>query len=209
MGRFADSLARIEKVDNHALSMPDKVELRRKVLAEVQAPVFDGFAGSGEMFRRVWTEAPGYVGCDLRWFPQDPRPAFVADNRRVLRCFDLQAFGIFDLDAYGSPWEQAAIIAARRKVRPRERIGLCLTDGSNLKLKMGDAPKAMAWLAGLMPRAVGLAQSHDELVERAVSGLCRRMTSRPVHLWRARGKSAARVLYLGLVIEGLTEASHQ
>lgn len=203
MGRFSESLAKVEKVDNHARSMPDKTELRRLVLGEVNATVFDAFAGSGEMFRRVWKDAPGYTGCDLRWFPQDPRPAFVADNRRVLRCLDLEAFGIFDLDAYGSPWEQAAIIAARRKVAPAERIALCLTDGSNLKLKMGDAPKAMAWLAGLLPRAAGLAQSHEELVDRAITGLCRRMNCRPARMWRARGKSAARVLYVGIVLEGV------
>jgi hypothetical protein len=117
--RFAEALAaaHIEKVDNHPRAAGDKARLRELVLAAVGAPVFDAFAGSGEMFRRVWYKAPAYVGCDLRWFPDDPRPAFVADNRRVLRCLDLARLGVFDLDAYGSPCEQA-IIAARRSVKP-------------------------------------------------------------------------------------------
>jgi hypothetical protein len=206
MARFSDGLARIEKVDNHPRAAGDKARLRELVLAEVKAPVFDAFAGTGEMFRRVWHLAPGYVGCDLRWFPEDPRPAFAADNRRVLRAIDLGAFGIFDLDAYGSPWEQACIIAARRTVRPGERIGLCLTEGANLKLKMGGAPKAMAALCGMKASAVGLASSHDELISKAINGLARRMRCDLVRAWRARGKSAARVIYLGLVLEGQAPA---
>jgi hypothetical protein len=205
MARFSDKIAaaNIQKVDNHHRSAGDKALVRRNVLDAVNAPVFDAFAGAGEMFRRVWHDAPGYCGCDLRWFQDDPRLAFVADNRRVLRCIDLEPFGIFDLDSWGSPWEQAAIIAARRLVRPGERIGFCLTDGSNMKLKMGDAPKAFAYLAGLRAHSTGLASSHDELVDRALGGLCRKMKCKLIRAWRARGKSASRVLYFGLVLEGL------
>jgi len=128
MARFSDKIAaaNIQKVDNHHRSAGDKALVRRNVLEQVKAPVFDAFAGSGEMFRRVWHEAPAYCGCDLRWFQDDPRLAFVADNRRVLRCIDLEPFGIFDRDSWGSPWEQAAIIAARRLVKPGERVAAFL-----------------------------------------------------------------------------------
>lgn len=203
MGKFSDALGKVQKVDNHQRSMPDKTMLRQNVLDEVKAPVFDAFAGSGEMFRRVWHAAPGYVGCDLRWFPDDPRLAYVADNRRVLRCVDLNEFGIFDLDAYGSPWYQLAIIAARRAVKPGERIGFAITEGSSLKLKMGDAPKALSYFAKLQNRPPGLASSHDELINRAIRGLCEKMNCRLARAWRARGKTGAKVIYLGLVLEGL------
>jgi hypothetical protein len=53
-------------VDNHPRSAGDKARLRELVLAEVKASMFDAFAGWGEIFRRVWHNAPGYVGCDLR-----------------------------------------------------------------------------------------------------------------------------------------------
>lgn len=209
MARFSDKMLAshdgqgVQKVDTHPESAAEKQMLRDLVLGQVNRPVFDAFAGSGEMYRRVWHKAPGYVGCDLKWFREDPRLAFVADNRRVLRCVDLLPFGIFDLDAYGSPWEQAVIIAARRPVKPGERIGFALTDGSNMKLKMGDAPHAMCLLAGLRPRAVGMASSHEELAARCIGGICRRMKSKPVSLWRAKGKSAAHVLYYGFIMEGL------
>ncbi len=201
--KFSQRIAAVVPQDNHPRSEGDKAKLRELVLAEVNAPVFDAFAGSGQMFRRVWHKAPGYCGCDLRWFPEDPRMAFVADNRRVLRAIDLAPYGIFDLDAYGSPWECAAIIAGRRSVKPRERVGFCFTEGASLKLKMGGAPKALAALCGVRARAVGLASSHDELISKAINGLLRRMRCRLVRAWRARGKSAARVIYLAIVIEGL------
>jgi hypothetical protein len=190
------------QIDNHPRTAGDKAEIRRLVLEAVAAPVFDAFAGEGHMHRRVWHAAPGYVGCDLRWFPEDPRPAFVADNRRVLRCIDLGRFGIFDLDAYGSPWEAALIIAGRRTVRPGERIGFALTEGSYTKLKMGDSPRALATLCGMRAHTVGLAQAFDDVVAAALRGLAERMRCEIKRVWRARGKSAARVLYLGLVLEG-------
>lgn len=206
MSRFSERLGKVAKVDNHARSMPDKVALRRRVLEAVpSAQVFDAFAGSGQMYQRVWRDAPGYVGCDLRWFPDD-RVAFVADNRRVLRSIDLGAFGIFDLDAYGSPWEQALIVAGRRMVRPGELVGLCLTEGSMMKLKLGGLPKALAQVAGLRPTAVGAAQSADEIMQRAITGLADRMRCRIAKAWMARGKSAAEVRYYGLVFEGVTPA---
>jgi len=83
-----------------------------------------------------------------------------------------------------------------------EHLGFCLTDGSNTKLKMGDAPKAFAYLAGLRAHSTGLASSH-ELVNRAPGGLCRKMKCKLIRAWWARGKSASRVLYFGLVLEGL------
>jgi hypothetical protein len=200
--KMSERLSGVVKVDNHPRSEGDKARLRELVLAAVNAPVFDAFAGDGTMYRRVWHAAPGYVGCDLRWFAEDPRPAYVADNRRVLRCIDLNSFGIFDLDAYGSPWECALIIAGRRTVRPGERIGFALTEGTYTKLKMGAAPKALAELCGMKPHTVGLGQAFDDLIATALRGLARRMGCSIERLWRARGKSAAHVVYLGVVLEG-------
>lgn len=190
------------KVDNNPRAAADKTEIRRRVLEAVAAPVFDAFAGEGHMHRRVWHAAPGYVGCDLRFFPDDPRPAFVADNRRVLRSIDLGRFGIFDLDAYGSPWEAALIIAGRRTVRPGERIGLVLTEGSATKIQLGDAPRALALLCGLKPRTAGMTRATDDLIAAALRSLAERMSCEIKRIWRARGKSAARVVYLGLVLKG-------
>ncbi len=192
------------KTNNHAAAAAAKADIRRRVMTAIgpeSAVVFDAFAGDGAMWRAVWREAAGYVGCDLVWY-RDERVAFAADNRRVLRAVDLARFTIFDLDAWGSPWEQAMIVAARRVLAPGERLGLVLTEGSGLKLKMGGYPTALRILAGLRGAPAGGARARDELIQRALAELCRRMKARPVQRWEARGRTGAVVRYVGMVIEG-------
>lgn len=202
MGSFSSNMRRVVKKNNHPLKRADKRSLRRAVMAALGAvQVFDAFAGSGRMHRDVYREAAFYVGCDLRWY-FDERLAFVADNRRVLRAIDLDAFNLFDLDAYGSPWEQALIIAARRRVAPGERIGICLTDGSMTKLKMGQLPNAMREIAHLHGDPSGLARVHGEILDRAIDGLAKRMRCTIEARWDAQGKTASRVRYVGLVLCG-------
>lgn len=109
------------KTDNNPHAIKAKAELRQRVLDAVGKPagVFDAFAGSGQMFSAVWHQAEHYVGCDLKWI-RDGRLMFAGDNRRVLRAVDLAPFRVVDLDSYGSPWEQAIIVADRRRVAPGE-----------------------------------------------------------------------------------------
>src|SRR5690242_9791645 len=95
-----------------------KIEIRQRVLDAIgaeTAAVFDAYGGAGELYRAVWSKAARYVGCDQNWF-RDERTMFVADNRRVMRAIDLGQFNVFDLDAFGSPYEQLTILAARRAV---------------------------------------------------------------------------------------------
>lgn len=193
------------QTNNHPAARAAKADIRRKVMAELGADhvhVFDAFAGDGAMYREVWNEAAGYVGCDLEWY-RDERTAFVANNLRVLRAIDLAAFNVFDFDAYGSPWEQAVILAARRGVKPGERLGLILTEGSGLNLKMGGYPGALRLLAGLRGKPAGGAKNHMGLVDRAINGFCRKMGVRPIRRWQATGRTGARVHYIGLVLEAV------
>lgn len=203
MAKFSESLAGSAKIKNHRRSKPAKIEIRRRVLDAIgtQAVVLDAFAGTGEMHAAVWSQAAGYVGCDMEW-ARDDRLAYVCDNRRVLRCLDLGRFTIFDLDAFGSPWEQAAIVTARRVVRAGERIGLVLTEGSNLGLKMGSPPTALRYLAGVKGKPSGLGRWHDQLIDRAIAGIARRMRCTIEHRWQAQGKTGAAVRYIGLVMVG-------
>lgn len=204
LSKFSESLKGSVKVKNHRAARSAKAQIRRNVLDAIgadKAHVFDGFAGTGEMFSEVWNEAAGYVGCDMDWI-RDGRLAYVADNRRVLRAIDLSEFTIFDLDAFGSPWEQAMIVAARRKVAKGERLGMILTDGSSLSLKMGGLPGALAQLTGLRQRMPGLGRWQDDIVNRAIVGLAGRMECTVRRRWEARGRTGASVRYIGMVLEG-------
>lgn len=205
---FSRSLKDTEhhKSDNHPAAFKAKVAIRRNVLAAIgrdQAAVFDAYAGSGALYRAVWSDAERYVGCDLKWY-RDERLAYVADCRRVLRAVDLKPWSIFDLDSYGSPWEAALIVAARRPVEAGERIGIVLTEGSGLKVKLGTLPTALSIASGVNAHLLGGARVFDRIIERAIAGLGRRMTCRIVKRWEAQGKTGAGVRYIGLVLEGIS-----
>jgi len=205
--RFTKSLAAgARKTDNHPSAHPSKVQLRRLVMEAIgadRARVFDAFAGSGVMYRAAWHQAGlGYVGCDLRWF-RDGRLAYVADNRRVMRAIDLSSFNVFDLDAYGAPWEQALILADRREVAPGELVGIVLTDGAALNIKLGGMPKALRQIVGLTGVPAGGSRSLHDLLDMAIAGLCRRMRCKVVRRWGASGASGAQVSYAALVLQGL------
>jgi len=193
------------KVDNAHSGWRAKVAIRTHVLEALtpeRANVFDAFAGTGLMWREVWHRAAAYTGCDERWH-SDTRCCFVADNRRVLRAIDLAPFTCFDLDAYGSPWEQAIIIAARRPpLVPGDRLGLVLTEGTSIKSTLGAATGAMMQAAGLARNHVrGATRLHDEIIQRAVQGIAARMGGKIVKHWQATGLTGARMRYVGLVIE--------
>lgn len=203
---FSASLKAGGKVNNHPAAAKAKAELRNLVLDEIGgdgATVFDAFAGAGLMYQQVWHRAASYVGCDLVWY-RDQRRAFVADNRRVLRAIDLASFNIFDLDAYGSPWEQALIVADRRPVQPGERIGILLTEGSSLNMKLGGMAAGLRILAGMKAGVAGASRQQDAIIDRAIGGLCSRMRARVVRRWQANGKTGSNMKYIGLVMEGVS-----
>lgn len=197
------------KTDNTPAAHKAKVEIRELVLEAIgceQARVFDAFAGEGMLWRAVWHRAADYIGAELRFLRDDPRPLYCCKNERVLRCIDLQPWNVYDLDAYGAPWEQATIIAARRKVSPGERIGMVLTDGTTLSMLMGTLPTPMAFLAGFKTKRLpGVIKSRDELLTRCILGMCKRMNCSIVSRWQANSTLGARMNYIGLVLEGNRE----
>jgi len=192
------------KVDNNPAAHAAKLKVRELVgNAITPLRVFDGFAGSGQMYRGAWANAEHYVGCDERRF-RDGRLAFVADNRRVMRCIDLAQFNVFDLDAYGSPWEQAIIVADRRPVKPGELLGFCFTDGAGAAFIGNVIPAPVAELAGMRDGVVGLLRRRDDVLNRVIAGLAVRMSCKVEQRWEAHGKTGAAVRYIGLVLRGLS-----
>lgn len=165
----------------------------------------DAFCGSkGDMHAAVWSRAASYVGVDLEWLPADARRRFTAEASLVLRSVDLTAFNVFDLDAFGSPWTEAIIIAARRSWAPGERGALIVTDGSAGKEKWGQGVAALSQL-------VGHAHHKSLIEERQRSALvewCKRSGVVPEHVWTARGASNTKgsqvMFYAAVVFHGIT-----
>jgi hypothetical protein len=195
-----------DKADNNPRALKAKVDIRQRVLEAVReqsshTAVFDAFAGSGQMYSSVWCHADSYVGVDLKW-ARDERLMFAADNKRVLRAVDLAPFNICDLDSHGSPWEQAIIIADRRRVAPGEIFGIVLTEGTAFAYQVNVVPAAIRVLTGLKPGIVGLGRKQDSIIDRAIAGLANRMRCTVVKRWQAASDAKARMRYIGLVLRG-------
>lgn len=183
-----------------------KAEIRSNVLQAIgaeQAHVFDAFGGDGGMFRAVWHQAASYVGCDNEVFNKsDDRLAYVADNRRLMRCIDLDQFNVFDLDAHGSPWEVAFLMIARRKVQPGERIGIVITEGQGMKMDMGGMSFALAKIAAVRQYMPGMGAAQQMVVDRAIARTATLMGCTIERQWQAIGKHSSTIRYIGLVIRG-------
>lgn len=199
------------KSDNSRGALSAKIELRRNVLAAVDpARVLDGFSGLGKMWSAVWKDAAGYIGCDSRdWTVGEPHRRYVADNRLVLRCIDLSAWNVFDFDAYGSPWEQMLILAARRQWERGERGAVVLTDGMELKKSFGQIGNAELELLGLGASALhGLPRSSadsGQLLEMLLSKWYALSHVTAMRRWQAYGRGRNGTMgmrYIACVFEG-------
>jgi hypothetical protein len=202
-----------EKINGWAIRQKDsdpgairaKVQIRTAVLDGIgadEARVFDAFAGEGTMYREVWKNAASYVGCDLEKFVRDERVAYVADNRRVMRCIDIGAFNVFDFDAYGSPWEQVYLMIKRRQVAPGERIGVVLTEGQGMKMDMGGMSAALSLVAGVRQYMPGMGAAQQQIVNRAVSRTATMMNTTIEKHFQAISKHSSTIRYIGMVLRG-------
>ena len=190
-GGFGSSLSRNRqfKDDNREDKTDLKIELRREALAAIAetgpARVLDCFAGTGVMWDAVWRGAAEYHGCDAEFSQvmKHPGPCFHTAAERAMRNLDLQRFNVFDFDAYGSPWEEVRILAARRSLAPGERIAVVMTDGAPRRALLGLTAFAMAELASVNPMAPGAHRRWPELAADAMEEAARRMGG---HLERFR-----------------------
>ncbi len=190
--------------DNSATTA--KVALRRFVLDHINpARVFDAFCGTGAMYDGAWKDAADYLGCDSRdWSIHDLQapPRYWCDNRLALRCTDLHRFNIFDLDAYGDPWPQAMIIAARRSWQPKERGALVITDGNALKTRWGRPGGTLAGLLGVDR----LAARSNPTTPTALSALLAGMAVDVVDFRAVETTSSARMVYCAVIFTGRSAA---
>lgn len=135
--------------DNRADALEAKQALREWLLDEIRpSHVLECYAGiDGEMHRLAWHRADSCIGIDRRIrIGTDKRRRLVGDTLEMLASMDLRPFTIFDVDAYGSPWETLIAIGEARTFGAR--FGVALTDGSQARTKFGMLPESMAELLG-------------------------------------------------------------
>lgn len=138
-------------VENNPRGKRAKLEVRQRALTWIgaaNARVFDAFAGNGAMWRDVWRGAADYAGCDVRAIYDLDRPLFHHDAERVMRAIDLNAFNVFDLDAFGSPWPVAWVLSQRRQLGAGEKVAIITTDGAKLNARFGQVERCFAYLTG-------------------------------------------------------------
>ena len=201
MGTFA-KLAGTEKKFNNHRSTSSKVDLRKRVLAELpEARVLDCYAGpEGEMWRAVWSESASYHGIDRLWQKSDPRQRFVGDTTRILRTLDLAPWNVFDVDAFGDPWATALILVERRRWAKGERGALCITDGTSIKLRTGSMPLSMQTLIGCATSATSATSA--TIHQACLTALLKRWNAKPLRLWQVEPKGQASMAYSACVLEG-------
>jgi SAM-dependent methyltransferase len=174
-------------VDHTSEAWPTKVALRWATIDTLAldrpARVLDAFAGHGRLWRAVGRQVGALEVTGIDTNPRT-RAALHVDNRRVLPSLDLAAFDVVDLDAYGVPADQAALVAAGGYRGP-----LVWTCAGVL---LGKLPRVLIEAEGipweweqLAPAAVAACRDGDELVRRWCGflgrlGWARHVVVRPV-----------------------------
>lgn len=191
-----------KRVHRQSSYSPTKIKLRQQLVDAMGARrmrVLDTFCGRGDMHQAVWHQCAAYHGIDQEWV-KDERLQFVGDNREILRALDLYQWNVFDLDPFGSPWEQAYILSARRHVRKRERVGIVVTAGDVLKVKAGSFPLGLRAVMGV-PWIPGMAAQTMDLPGQALRRVIHRMGAKPVRWWQAHSRVGSGLAYIGAVLE--------
>lgn len=177
-----------------------KSQLRREVFDAIKGErhTLEVFCGAGEMYQEVWKDSDSYLGIDkVKFF--DKRDTMCGDARKCIRRADIDRFNIFDIDAYGSPYEVLSDILQR--IGKHKTIGFVLTDGTNMDLKLGRISKGMREFTGidfhLAKRAHVL---HDEFIHDVINSVEKRLNGSVTVKRIARGRTGSAMRYYGFVV---------
>lgn len=189
----------MKKQDNNKYGKAAKIKIRQSALEYLgasNAAVLDAFCGErGEMHAAVWHAASYYAGIDIRWLSTDKRRRYVGDNKTFIKHIDLQRYNVFDIDAYGSPWEILEIVARRRLWSAGERGALTFTDCDM-------RPNKTHSVMGLR-HGKNLCQHTFDLHRSALDNWISKSRVRVDKLWQAQIKGTRPRWYCGLVFTGL------
>lgn len=201
-----------KKTDNRPAATTAKLQLRNYALKAISpANVLEVYCGiDGVMFEGCWREAQSCAGIDQRYQLSDARDRYVGDSIRVLRCLDLSRFNVFDVDAYGDPWPALILIAKRRRWAAGERGAICITDGSSMNARFGQASASITELTGLreFPTGVESAERVRQMCRSAWRKLAGVSVVQCYEAVSERGKTGnLRMVYSTLIVEGVARTT--
>lgn len=190
------------KTDNAKITA--KKEIRENVLSMIKergsANIIEVFCGTGEMYQSVWKRADKYLGIDkLKFF--DERTTICGDALKALLTIDISEFNIFDIDAYGSPYDCLSIITDKLIGR-KGIIGFVITDGSGMDLKMGNISKGLQKIVGLdVNKVAKIYKFHDLLIKKIVENISIKLGADIIQTSIAKGKTGAAMRYYSYVLD--------
>ncbi len=217
--RSVQSLGRHGTKTQSSLSaLGAKIALRKLALDYIgagQASVLDLFSGDGEMHRAAWYRAANYAGCDLEW-RRDGRLVWVCDNERLLRSINLEAFNIFDVDAFGEPWRQLYLLACRRKITVGEKVAVVVTVSMGKQMiskiprpgKGSGLDQSLCRLAGINRDTVGTFNDRLSLLARVAKGMGEKMSAGVDNIKVATKDTGSPMVYATLPFVGVKESAN-
>jgi len=185
------------KTDNAPIAA--KQQIRLSILDKIDNPrVCEVFCGAGEMYNSVWHKAGDYIGIDKRKF-FDERKTICGDAEKAIRTINLNDYNIFDIDAYGSPYNILSYIVQNRT--EKGSVAFVLTDGSAMDLRLGRVSKGLRELSGIKNHILKRASNvHDELIIEAIRNIEKITMKIHSDFVIAKGRTGAAMRYYAFVL---------
>lgn len=177
-----------------------KKKIRLKILNSISSPsVLEVYCGSGDMYYDVWSKADNYLGIDKnKYF--DKRATICGDAIKAVSTIDLSEFNIFDIDAYGSPYDVLKIIM-QRIPKNKNKYGFVITDGISMDLRLGRICKGVRYFTGIdFHVAKRAAILHDEFIKDTISYIERELNGVSSDFIIANGRTGAAMKYYAFTI---------
>jgi len=174
-----------------------KEELR-KIDGIKNLSVLDIYCGAGEMYNKVWKSAKYYEGIDIKEF-DDGRKLYVGDAPHILKKINIDKFDVFDIDAYGSPYECLSIIL--NKITTKNQKHFIITDGIDIDLRMGNVEQFFGVLTGVNSNKINnIHKIHDQLILALLKNIEINKNVKVSNFLIAKGKTGSGMRYYKFTI---------
>lgn len=198
-------MSKFNGVKTNNAKIDAKIKLR-EMLDCRDKNVLEVYCGEGIMFNDVWHLSRHYEGIDIKKYDDD-RIVHIGDAATVLKTIDLSMFDIFDIDAYGSPYECLFIIANRLKKQcVYKNIDFVVTDGLQIDLRMGNIEKYLALLSGVDSTKVnGIHKVHNMLINNVINNVSNMLSMNVESKKIAIGKTGSGMRYFSFRLKNRLE----